>query len=305
MRELPLKRTALGVSILCLVVLPAALAVKYFAGGGIGMGLSSGADYPIKRLIQYSYTLHNDTNHLLRNAEFWTYAPVRRTATQRCDRLGTSHPYDLTVDGLGNQILHFVFDGIAPYGSKVISIRAELAMSDTPNRLPEQSPEAFLRPEKYIEADAPEIVEAAGKLKVSRTDGTARGTFRWVAENLRYSGYQRDERGALHALRNRAGDCTEYALLFTALCRAGRIPARGMAGYVCREDCILSPAQFHNWAEFFDGNTWWMADPQKGAFKLNPSRYVAMQVLGASAGSPMEKYHRFRCSGEGLRAKMN
>jgi hypothetical protein len=41
------------------------------------------SNYSILRQIQYSFTLQNKTNRLLEKAEFWTYAPVKQTATQR------------------------------------------------------------------------------------------------------------------------------------------------------------------------------------------------------------------------------
>jgi hypothetical protein len=51
---------------------------------------------------------------LLKQAEFWTYGPVKQTATQRCVNLEASHEYQLIRDNLGNQILYFTFTDRAP-----------------------------------------------------------------------------------------------------------------------------------------------------------------------------------------------
>ncbi len=36
--------------------------------------------YTIPRHIQYSFTLQNKTNLLVKEVEFWTYAPVKQTS---------------------------------------------------------------------------------------------------------------------------------------------------------------------------------------------------------------------------------
>ena len=42
------------------------------------------SNYSIPRLVQYSFTLQNRSNRLLKKAEFWTHAPVKQTPTQKC-----------------------------------------------------------------------------------------------------------------------------------------------------------------------------------------------------------------------------
>jgi transglutaminase-like putative cysteine protease len=305
MRELSLKRTGLTVFTFCLGLLLMALIARHVARERDAGSTLSGADYPIKRQIQYSFALQNETNRLLERADFWTYAPVKQTATQRCERLEVSFPYELLVDDLGNQVLHFTFDRIPPFGTKIITIQAELALSDTPNLLPVPVPDTFLRPEKYIEADAPEVGQLAHKLKDPQSQNTPESIFKWVSENLRYTGYQRSDRGALYALRNKQGDCTEYMYLFAALCRANGIPARGLGGYFCSADSILKANEYHNWAEFYQDGRWRVADPQKKFFMRNGSSFIAMQVIRENPENPMGEFHRFRFVGEGLKVKMN
>ena len=261
--------------------------------------------YTIARHIQYSFTLQNRTNRLVKEAGFWTYSPVKQTATQQCVRVETSHPHQLISDDLGNQILHFTFHNIPPYTAKIITIKAELLLSNTSNPISVKDLDAYIQAEEYCEFDDPEISRLAKKLKTKEPVKTAENIFRWVAERIQYIGYLRNARGALHALKSKKGDCTDFMYLFAALCRANRIPARGIGGYVCSENAVLKPNAYHNWVEFYDNGVWKIADPQRKIFMQNQSHYIAMKVIGKSHENPMGNYHRFRFTGNGVKVKMN
>lgn len=261
--------------------------------------------YPIQRTVQYAFTLQNQTNRLIERAEFWAAAPVKQTATQRCDRLEVSHPYRLISDDLGNQVLFFEIRNLPPFSSRIITVTAHMSFSAVPNRLVAQDTERYLSPKPFYEADAPELTRVAAGLKSNRPMESAEKTFQWVVSNVAYSGYTRNDRGALYALRKKEADCTELMYLFAALCRANRIPARGMGGYVCTQNALLRPSGYHNWAEFHDGKVWRIADPQRKAFMKDPSPYVAMRVIAKSSQDPLAGFHRFRYSGKGLKVRMN
>ena len=263
------------------------------------------AGYSIPRHIQYSFTLQNRTNRLVKKAELWTYAPVRQTASQQCMNVEASHPFQVISDDLGNQVLYFTFQNLPPYGTKIITIRAELLLSDRPNSFLVKDLRAYLQAEKYCESDDPEICRLATRLKGPTPLSTVENIFRWVAGNVRYVGYLRNARGALHALRNKDGDCTEFMYLFAALCRANDIPARCIGGYVLSGNAILRPNGYHNWVAFYDNGVWRVADPQGRIFLQNQSHYIAMQIITESPKNPMGTYHRFRFSGDGLKVKMN
>lgn len=263
------------------------------------------AHYSIPRQIRYGFTLQNTTNRLLKRAELWTYAPVKQTSTQRCVRLETSHPYRLISDDLGNQILHFTLDSLPPYATKIITIKADLELSDTSNPITVENPLRFVHSERYIESDHPELSQFAEKFKDQQPAKTAKNAFQWVADHLKYTGYSPNERGALYALRNKQGDCTEFAYLFAALCRANRIPTRCIGGYIVKENSIIKPSTYHNWAEIYENGTWQPVDPQNRVFKEKPSQFVAMRIIGDTKGNPMGEHHRFRFEGEGLKVQMN
>lgn len=266
---------------------------------------SARINYSIPKQIQYSYTLQNTSNKLIKKAEFWTYAPVKQTATQSCVRINSSHPYQLISDDPGNQILHFSFDNFPPYATKVISVKADILLSKNTNPVAEKNLSSYLKPEEYIESDDDEINRMAQKLKVNGKLNTAEKIFRWVGDNLQYAGYVSKERGAKYALVNKKGDCTEFMALFVALARANEIPSRGIGGYVCRESTVLKPAGYHNWAEFYDQGVWKIADPQNKVFTKDTSDYIAMRIITESSNSKIPQFNRFSFRGEGLRVHMN
>jgi transglutaminase-like putative cysteine protease len=260
------------------------------------------------RHIAFGFTLQNETDRPIGKVEFWTYGPVKQTATQRIDRLQASHPYLLISDRFGNQILHFTFLDLPPYGSKIVSIEATVSLSESPLPMDDGNPGAYLMAGKFMESQSLPVMELAGSL-ARKTDARAPlAFFRWITENIRNDAYTRNERGALTCLNARKGDCTEQMALFVALCRAAGIPARGLGGYVCDGDRMLKADDYHNWAEFQTDGLWRLADPQKRVFAQDPSRYIAFRVITGTAGdadSPMGAAHRFRFEGEGLRVRMN
>ena len=268
MRYLPLKRRSLILAGLCAVVALAALLLAKYLPQGVAKG-SRMSDAPrvTMRHIQYRFSLQNGSNQVLDKAEFWTYGPVKMTAAQRCERLDANYPYELIVDDLGNQVLHFTFQNLPPFSTKLIHIQADVELVSAPRTIQAADRNDFLKAENRIESDSPEVLGLAKKLKARNTLDTAQNIFRWVSENIRYAGFHAADRGALYALRHRQGDCTEFMSLFVALCRANDIPARGIGGYVCPGDTILKAGDYHNWAEFYGDGTWRLADPQKRAFR--------------------------------------
>ena len=271
----------------------------------IGDNRRNSTKYSIPKQIHFSFTLQNTSARIIKKAEFWTYAPVKQTATQKCVQVKSSHPYQLVTDDLGNQLLHFTFNDLPPYAAKIISIKTDLLLSKYTRPLPENQLQRYLGPEKYIESDDADINRLAQKLKASESVKTAQNIYRWVADNVRYAGYVKNTRGARYALTHKKGDCTEFANLFVALCRADRIPARIIGGYVLKNSAVVKPASYHNWAEFYLDGVWNAVDPQNMVFMQNRSDYIAMRIISATAETSLPAVNRFGSKGEGLKVSMN
>jgi hypothetical protein len=106
----------------------------------------------------------------------------------------------------------------------------------------------YLKPEAFIESDAPEIVAEAAKAVGNVTGERAR------AERLtRYVNALLDKKptvslpSALEVLRTKVGDCNEHTALYVAMARAQGIPARIAVGLVY----IHGAFYYHAWPEVY------------------------------------------------------
>jgi transglutaminase-like putative cysteine protease len=262
----------------------------------------------VTRHIQYGFTLRNIRGEVLPLAELWVYGPAARTSSQICGQIRSSHSHQMTSDALGNQALYFTFTNLPPYGVKIITIEAEVECAPTLPASAESKgtdANAWLKPERLVEIEDPEFARLAPPpFGGTNTVTKAEAIFRWVSRNVKDNGYSARDRGALYALRERKGDCTEFMCLFVALCRREGIPARGLGGYVCSKNAIVHSTDYHNWAEFYEGGRWRLADPYRKVFLPQTSEHVATRIIG-TAGGPQGDFARFRIRGEGLKVEMN
>ena len=255
------------------------------------------------RRIRFGFQLTNKSCRTATDAGLKVFAPVGQTATQLCEKIEASHPFDLLEDELGNQIMVFRFDAFPPRATRTIAITAELKLSELPNPVPDGNIERFLAPEKLVESDSPEIRKTAERLSGADQMETAANIFEFVLKHVRFDGYSKGIRGALRALEDRKGDCSEHMCLFVALCRAAGIPARGVGGYVCSADRLLNPSGYHNWAQFYADGAWHMADPQGKRF-LQSTDCIAMRIIDSFANENKTRFHRFEAIGESMETKM-
>jgi transglutaminase-like putative cysteine protease len=108
--------------------------------------------------------------------------------------------------------------------------------------------DSYLRPEPFIESDAPEIRAAAERMVAGVSGARAQ------AERLtREVNTLLDKRptvslpSALEVLRTRVGDCNEHTALFVALARSIGIPARINVGLVW----VRGAFYYHAWPEVY------------------------------------------------------
>lgn len=265
------------------------------------------AVYPVKRNIRYSFTVQNKTNKLLEAVDLRVYGPVKQTSNQKAGLIEASLPFEVSVDDLGNQLLHFKLKNVPPYGAQIISINAAVNLTNTPNTLPIQNAEQYLAAEKYMETDNKQLQQLASQFKSEQKSDVAKKTYQWVNANLQYAGYTKDDRGALYALKTRKGDCTEYMYLYNALSRISGIPSRGVGGYVYTEDSILKPEDFHNWSELYIDNKWNTVDTQNGVFMDKQSHYIAMRIISKKLNTKLnlKNTHQFAMASDDVSVKMN
>jgi transglutaminase-like putative cysteine protease len=131
----------------------------------------------------------------------------------------------------------------------------------------DSSTSRFLRPEPFIESDAPEIRLEAAKAVGDAVDPRLR------AERLvRYVHALIEKKptlslpSALEVLRTRVGDCNEHTALYVAMARAAGLPARIATGLVHLHGAFY----YHAWAEVYvatrTSGLWLPVDPTLNQF---------------------------------------
>lgn len=125
----------------------------------------------------------------------------------------------------------------------------------------------YLGAEPLIESTDPAILDLAFRLRDGTTDPAvfAMRVNRWVRDSLA----KRPTIGVPSAravLQSRAGDCNEHTQLYVALARAGRLPARAVAGLVY----VNGKFHYHAWPEVWLRG-WVAVDPTLGQFPADAS----------------------------------
>ena len=136
--------------------------------------------------------------------------------------------------------------------------------------------EEVLAPTPEVDSDAPAL-QALAKQVVGDTRGAYASSVRLVhfvyGRLEKAYGVSRDRATEVLALGK--GDCTEHALLFTALARAAGIPARQVHGLVyARYDDGVPALYWHAWVEVRSGAEWIAVDPTFDQPVADPTHIV-------------------------------
>jgi transglutaminase-like putative cysteine protease len=115
----------------------------------------------------------------------------------------------------------------------------------------------FLNREKYQESDDLGVTAIAMRAMGESELDVVKALLTSLTEEIKQSPYRPEDRGAIETLKSKDGDCTDYADLFVALCRAKGLPARTCEGYlttsVPRDD-----TQKHDWVEVYLKDLGWV-----------------------------------------------
>lgn len=184
----------------------------------------------------------------------------------------------------GNRYAEFVFIKPKKRFKVKVQIKGKLFRYDLStarknrNKRPSKGPnfEDFLKHEKYIEKDNAQIQQIAKSIEGKTETDIVKRIYEYVADNMEYGGYKEDELGAVKALQQKKGDCSEYAALFVALCRAENIPARIVYGYTTDYEDTAK----HGWAEVYLEKYGWVPfDPTRGDVKSRFERSRRFRTL--------------------------
>lgn len=250
-----------------------------------------------RRRIRFSLLLANPTERALKAQAIYCYLPASVPDRQNLISSSVSVPHTVIPDSYGHNVLVMEFLELQAYMRKNVTIDVILNMGTSVSE-PKISSQEWLKSEPFIECDAREIRDIAVDLKRANQFSTAKASFEWIKDNILDSGYLSEDRGALEAVLSGHGDCTEFAYLMVALCRANGVPSRMVGGHVVGSDAILAPYDYHNWAEIYISGYWIVADVQKGFWAPPVSEYLAFRFHSNSISNHIGMKHRFRVDGE-------
>lgn len=117
----------------------------------------------------------------------------------------------------------------------------------------------YLLPSRFCQSDLPVFLKTASRIVRWKKPGypQAEAIQSWIQKKLKYKyGVSTATTSAVETLRKRAGVCRDFSHLGVSLCRALRIPARVVFGYLHE----LDPMDLHMWYEAFLGGRWYTFD---------------------------------------------
>lgn len=166
----------------------------------------------------------------------------------------------------GNQYAEFIITEPKRWFDVEIKVNAELFRCDLSTKLEKYDKKFVPRDELRQFTDnenAYLIREIAAGINSQSEIKMVKDIYDYVVDNMEYSIYK-GEGGAAYAALQKSGDCSEYADLFVALCRAKGIPARVVIGYVVEVD-DEDDLPKHAWAEvYLEDYGWVQFDPTWG-----------------------------------------
>lgn len=249
------------------------------------------------RRLRMQVLFHNPFARELNDQRFWCYLPMT-DSRQSLSQVAVSVKHQVTMDTWGHQVLSLRFDRFPAYASQTVGVSVLVRKGEMSCAAAFGDAHWWLRSGLFVESDASEIRALARQLHRSTELETLRSIYHWVKGEMTYEGYVPQDRGALHALRTRMGDCTEYAALVVALSRANGIPARMMGGYVVDRDALLRAVDYHNWAEVLLDGDWHIVDAQKEQWMPPRRQYVPFEVYRDQVTNDMGSAHRYKVAGD-------
>lgn len=217
------------------------------------------------------------------------------------------------ADDHDNEIAHFSLN-LAQVEASELSITILVELNKTSYTIPSYSTpydnassifQEYTKPEKYVESNNPMIIEVARNITNGCSDplNASRIICTWVNQYLNYSGFSASTRGALWALTNKNGDCTEYSDLFVALCRAHGIPARFIDGVDLSSVNTWGVQSWekigHDWAEVYLQNIGWVwVDPTSDQFSCSDGQHMAIQL--GQYSSSLAGWYRYSFTGNAI-----
>lgn len=137
----------------------------------------------------------------------------------------------------------------------------------------EKPGEEFTKSNYFVNSADPEVRKLARQAAGSESDPWKRAQKieRFVRQYMNVADYTEAMAPADHVAKTRTGDCTEFAMLTAAMCKAVGVPARTAIGLVYVNNLLGKPGlAFHMWTEVFVDGQWLGLDATLGQGSIGP-----------------------------------
>jgi hypothetical protein len=179
--------------------------------------------------------------------------------------------YKIETDEYKNQFAVFTYEDVLADEEILIEINYEVSIYGFQHTWEDCQGElldSFTSADKYIESNDSEITGLAAELSIDAETACeqAEAFYNFIGDNFQYAGYISEDVGALAAIQQGSGDCTEFADTFIALNRSVEIPARFLQGVTYISDTASELGDIkHDWTEvYLPGIGWVPVDPTWG-----------------------------------------
>jgi transglutaminase-like putative cysteine protease len=217
--------------------------------------------------VRWTYTIAPaaDTETI----KFRCLIPRDRDTWQRVTDLQFSHaPVERITDGRDALARFFFRNPKAPVTITIdaaVELRSAGLLSRRPAvglKLPDEERRTLTSPERYVESDDARVLALAEKVGGGTVPQQLLNIQKRVEETLERGEFDPLDHGAVAAIERGKGDCSEYADLFVALCRAKRIPAVVCEGFTIDVGLLKRKPPHHAWVMV------WLAD--RGWTRFDP-----------------------------------
>jgi hypothetical protein len=184
-------------------------------------------------------------------------------------------PYDttktvfrITLKGEDDPATAFAQDGrqiVFAQKGNVIDLQVQATRGPKPNQPAAKVAAEFLQNSYFITCDDAQVKAHARKAVGAETDPWKKALLieRWVYQNMK-SANDEALTPADKVARTLRGDCTEFAMLAAAMCRAEGVPARTAIGLIYADTKTGPALAFHMWTEVWVRDQWVPIDATLG-----------------------------------------
>ncbi|QSX37554.1 transglutaminase-like domain-containing protein [Shewanella sedimentimangrovi] len=244
------------------------------------------------RTITFRYKITNNTDRIVFNEYIKIPILAQQFSRHSIKRIDANIKGHINSDKAERLTYDIAFERMLPNETKVVTISILYSFQNNEVYNHDIALIDYLEETELMPYKGQSFSKVLSLLKAETQAETISKTYRWVVQNMTYSGYIPQTYGAGYALKYRRGDCTEYMYLLAALLRGNGIPTRLVSGYVYSQNSIVSASDYHSWVEVGITEQWQVVDAQKQHIGGDDSMYIPISYLdGKSSEKRYESSH--------------